>query len=173
MARSRGVHARAGTLSDIELEPETYDVVVFRQSLEHVSDPESDLRRAHGALRDGGVAIVSVPNFGCWQSRRFGACWFQLDLPRHRFHFNANALRTMLARAGFWRVETTTSSSSVGLAASVQYALAGRCLFANGLKLRIAVALCAPTAPLVRLLNRLAGEGDVLHAVAYAHRRSA
>jgi len=168
VARDRGVDARMGTLTEVELEPARYDAVVFRQSLEHVIDPVADLRRAREALRDRGVAIVSVPNFGCWQRRRFGERWFHLDLPRHRVHFDENALRTTLARAGYARVETCTSSSSVGLPASIQYALAGRCLFRSGLRLRVAVAACAVMAPLAWLLDRLAGGGDVLHAVAYA-----
>jgi len=170
VARGRGVDARHGTLADVSLEPETYDAVVFRQSLEHVSDPVDDLRRAREALRCAGVVIVSVPNFGGWQSRRFGGCWFHLDLPRHRHHFNANALHTVLTQAGFGQVETCTSSSSLGLPASVQYALIGHCLFPEGLKLRGAAALCAATTPFTRLLDRLAGAGDVLHAVAYPER---
>jgi SAM-dependent methyltransferase len=167
VARSRGVDTRHGTLADVELEPGGYDAVVFRQSLEHVADPLADLRRAHDALHDGGIAIVSVPNFGCWQRRRFGAHWFHLDLPRHRFHFTPDSLHATLARAGFEQVEICTSSSPIGLPASIQYALTGRCLFPAGLKLRIAVAMCAPVAPLAWLLDRLAGEGDVLHAVAF------
>ncbi len=167
VARSRGVDARAGTLADVKLEPEAYDAVVFRQALEHVTDPILDLLHARRALRDTGVAIVSVPNFGCWQSRRFGGRWFHLDLPRHRFHFNASTLRSVLLRAGFPRVETCTSTSAVGLPASIQYAIAGRCVFPSGLKLHIAIAACALTAPAASLLDRLTGEGDVLHAVAY------
>jgi SAM-dependent methyltransferase len=167
VARGRGVDARTGTLADVTLESETYDAVVFRQALEHVADPILDLLHARHALRAGGVAIVSVPNFGCWQSRRFGGSWFHLDLPRHRFHFNASTLRAVLLRAGFPRVETCTSTSAAGLPASIQYAIAGRCVFPSGLKLRIAVAACALTVPAAATLNRLTGAGDVLHAVAY------
>jgi 2-polyprenyl-3-methyl-5-hydroxy-6-metoxy-1,4-benzoquinol methylase len=170
VARMRGVDARTGTLDtlELELERQTYDAAVFRHSLEHVADPVADLRRAREALRYGGVAIVSVPNFGCWQRHRFGARWFHLDLPRHRVHFDAGSLRTALALAGFARVETSTSSTPTGLPASLQYALAGRCLFPDGWKLRAAYGVCELTAPLSRLANRLAGEGDVLHAAAYA-----
>ena len=169
VASGRGVQARVGTLAELELESGAYDAAVFRHSLEHINDPVGDLRRVRRSLRGGGVAIVTVPNFACWQSRRFGGHWFSLDLPRHRFHFTADALRRMLTDAGFGRVEIVTSSSSVGLPASIQYALAGRCLFRDGMKLRIAVALCAVATPFVRLLNRIMGdEGDVLHALAYA-----
>ncbi len=166
LARSRGLDARPGTLQEVELAPGSFDAVVFRQSLEHVSDPLSDLRRAHGALRDGGVLAVSVPNFGCWQRRRFGGRWFHLDLPRHRFHFDAGALEGALARAGFEDVQTFTSSSTAGLPASIQYTIAGRCLFPGGLRLRVAAASCALILPATWMLARLAGQGDVLHALA-------
>jgi 2-polyprenyl-3-methyl-5-hydroxy-6-metoxy-1,4-benzoquinol methylase len=168
VAQARGVRALVGRLAEVELESETYDAVVFRQSLEHISDPVGDLRRVRKALRDSGVVIVSVPNFGCWQRRCFGERWFHLDLPRHRLHFDASALRVTLARAGFANVKVCTSSSAAGLPASIQYAIAGRCLFPAGLELRAAIAACVLTMPLAWLLDLLAGEGDVLHAIAYA-----
>ncbi len=171
LARSRGLDARAGTLPEVELPPGSFDAVVFRQSLEHVSDPLSDLCRAHEALRDGGLLAVSVPNFGCWQRRRFGGHWFHLDLPRHRFHFDAGALEGALARAGFEDIQILTSSSTAGLPASIQYAIAGRCLFPGGLPLRVASASCALTLPATSILARLAGEGDVLHALAHKRER--
>jgi SAM-dependent methyltransferase len=167
VARERGLQVSVGTLESARIDDGAYDVAAFRHSLEHVVDPLSDLRRAHRALRDGGVVAVSVPNFGSWQSRRFGARWYQLDLPRHRFHFNAGALRTMLERAGFQSILTITSSSSTGLIGSIQYSLAGRCLFPHGLAQRVAVGLCALTLPLTSALDRVAGEGDNLHAIAY------
>jgi SAM-dependent methyltransferase len=166
LARSRGVDARVGTLAEVELAPNSLDAVVFRQSLEHVVDPVPDLRRSHAALRAGGALIVSVPNFGCWQRRRFGGHWFHLDVPRHRFHFDARALRGALARAGFEGVQIFTSSSTTGLPASLQYAVAGRCLFPAGMRLRAAAAACVLALPPTWLLARIAGEGDVLHAVA-------
>jgi len=55
----------------------------------------------------------------------------------------------------------------------MQYALAGRCLFPSGLRLRLAIALCSLTTPFSWLTNRLAAgadtlrQGDVLHAVAH------
>ena len=41
---------------------------------------------AVGALRPGGLVLITVPNFAWWQRRRFGNRWYHLDLPRHRVH---------------------------------------------------------------------------------------
>lgn len=164
--RERGLDAREGVLSSVELEPEAYDAAVFQHSLEHVDDPVADLRRVHAALRPGGLVLVSVPHFGGWQARRFGGCWYHLDLPRHRVHFTREALARALDAAGFEVERIATSTTAVGLPASVQYRLAGRCLFPDGLRLQVAAGLCVLALPLATLLDRLGGGGDALHAVA-------
>lgn len=165
IAASRGVDARVGTLADVALEPAGYDVAVFQHSLEHTPDPLADLERVRAALRPGGQVLITVPNFGSWQRRRFRDRWFHLDLPRHRTHFSPAGLRAVLERAGLTVDQLSTSTSAAGLPATMQYAVAGRCLFPGGLALRVAVGLCALTLPLSWVLNRAGGGGDLLHAV--------
>ncbi|MCP9489067.1 MAG: class I SAM-dependent methyltransferase [Solirubrobacteraceae bacterium MAG38_C4-C5] len=166
VARERGVNARHGVLATVALDPGAYDAAIFQQSLEHTDDPVGDLRRTHAALRPDAVIAVSVPNAGGWQARRFGGRWYHLDLPRHRVHFTASSLARALDEAGFTDVRTSTSTSAVGLLASIQYRLWGRCLFPHGLALRVAAGLCALALPLARLADRLGGGGDLLHATA-------
>jgi len=170
-ARARGVDAREGTLDAVELEQAAYDLVVFQHSLEHTTEPKRDVERVRAALAPGGIVVVTVPNFGCWQARRFRDRWFHLDLPRHRTHFTAGGLERVLERAGLRLVRLETSSSAVGLPATLQYALAGRCLFPGGLGLRVAAALCVAALPLARVADRIGGGGDQLHAVAAATER--
>jgi SAM-dependent methyltransferase len=166
VARSRGVDAREGTLADVPLDPGTYTAAVFQHSLEHTGDPVSDLRTVATALKPGGLVSITVPNFGSWQARRFGSRWFHLDLPRHRVHFTEAGLRAVLERAGLEVLRVHTTSSSIGLPASIQYALAGRCLFPEGMGLRVAGGLCALAYPACLVVDRAAGAGDVLQAVA-------
>jgi len=164
--RARGLDAIEGVVGSVALEPRSFDAAIFQHSLEHTHDPVGDLGAVRAALRPGGLVLISVPNFGSWQRRRFGGAWYHLDLPRHRTHFDERALTRALALAGFADARFARSSSAVGLAASIQYRIAGRCLFPGGLPLRVATGLCALTLPLTALLDRVAGEGDTLHAVA-------
>ena len=69
--------------------------------LEHVEDPEAALRRLHGWLDPGGTLVVGVPNLASLQARLAGPRWYHLDLPRHRTHFTARGVETLLARTGF------------------------------------------------------------------------
>ena len=165
-ASRRGIDVRQGTLATVALEAEAYDAVVFHHSLEHTADPVAALRCAARALTPAGLLLVTVPNFGGWQARRLRDSWFHLDLPRHRVHFTPGALEHALRRVGLEAVKVSTSSSAVGLPASLQYRLFGRCLFPTGAGLRIASGLCALALPVTRALDRGAGAGDLLHVVA-------
>jgi len=162
----RGIDAREGVLGTVALEPGGYDVALFQHSLEHTIDPVGDLRLVHAALKSGGLVLVTVPNFGSWQRRWFGGAWYHLDLPRHRVHFAGPTLERALGEAGFTAVELRRSSSAVGLPASLQYRVFGRCLFPDGLRLRVAAGLCVLSLPFTAVLDRLLGEADTLHAVA-------
>jgi SAM-dependent methyltransferase len=163
---ARGVETVQGTLTRPVGELRgPYDAVVFQHSLEHVVDPAADLRAARELLADGGLLLISVPNFGSWQRRRFGSDWFHLDLPRHRVHFTPDGLESALRRAGFEQVELATSTSADGLPMSVQYRRLGRRLEGGRRRLAAAGASLA-AAPLTAGLDAAAGAGDFLHAMA-------
>ena len=166
-ALARGVSSICGTLTTIaERLPGEYDVVVFQHSLEHVAEPADDLAVTRALLRDGGHLLVSVPNFGSWQRKRFGSEWFHLDLPRHRSHFSRKGLELLLARTGFSDIAITTSTNSDGLPMSLQYRLLGRRRLQRGRALYAGIAVTLLLAPVTAGLNAIEGEGDVLDAVA-------
>jgi SAM-dependent methyltransferase len=166
VAKARGVDCRLGTLDTIELEPGAYDAAVFQHSLEHVTDATTDLRRIRDALAPGGIAVVILPNFGSWQRKRFGSRWFHLDVPRHRIHFTPGSLDRAMKRAGLSVERIGTSSSAVGLPGTIQYVIAGRCVFPSGLPRRLAMGFAYLLSPLSRLLDRLGGGGDFVWAIA-------
>ena len=165
-ARARGVDVRLGTLLNVDLDAGSYDAAVFRHSLEHTPNPLADLTAVRTALRPSGVALITVPNFSSWQARRLRSRWYHLDVPRHRAHFTGLGLAQLLEQAGFELLEMRTSTSSVGLPASAQYALVGRCLFPDGLALRVATGLCVLALPFAAIADRIGGGGDQLHVLA-------
>jgi len=91
---------RAG-IADAPVEPASADVVTLWHVLEHVEDPAATLATLHAWLRPGGVLLIGVPNLASFQARVGGPRWWHLDLPRHRTHFTARGLRTLVRRSGF------------------------------------------------------------------------
>jgi SAM-dependent methyltransferase len=169
-ARERGVQSVCGTLTGpqrAELEGQ-FDAVVFQHSLEHVVDPLADLTAARRLTRPGGLLLVTLPNFGSWQARRFRADWFHLDLPRHRSHLTPPGLEALIRRAGFAEPALSTSTSADGLPTSLQFRRYGRRRFDQGVGLYLTFAATLAAVPLTRLADKLGGGGDFLHAVARA-----
>jgi SAM-dependent methyltransferase len=166
-ANARGAPTLHGTLATVSTRLDSdFDAIVFQHSLEHVAEPVDDLRLARQHLSPGGLLLVSLPNFDCWQSRRFGSDWFHLDLPRHRAHLTARGIDFLLRRAGLEPLRIGTSTSADGLPMSIQYRLFGERRCRRGFPLYASITATLATSPLTALADRAAGAGDILHAVA-------
>jgi 2-polyprenyl-3-methyl-5-hydroxy-6-metoxy-1,4-benzoquinol methylase len=75
--------------------------VTLRHSIEHVSDPRSDLRHCLQRLRPGGMVWLAWPNPRGTGARLFRSAWRGLEAPRHLCIPSATAMRAMLLEAGF------------------------------------------------------------------------
>lgn len=172
-ANARGAPTLHGTLATVSSRLDAdFNAVHFQHSLEHVAEPLDDLNLARKQLLPGGLLLVSLPNFGSWQARRFGSDWFHLDLPRHRSHFTARGIDLLLRRAGLQPLLTSTSTSADGLPMSIQYRRFGQRRYRSGFPLYASFVVLLATSPLTALADRVAGGGDILHAVACRpHRR--
>jgi len=166
VARQRGAEVLVGTLATVSLERESVDAAVFRHSLEHVLDPQADLRRVHAALRPGGKLAVIVPNWDSWQRRAFAERWFPLELPRHRTHFTPAGLRAALELSGFCGIDVRPATPLTTTAWSLQLRLFGRCLTSEGSRVLAGYAASIPVASIVHVIDRARGDGDFIHAAA-------
>jgi SAM-dependent methyltransferase len=166
VARRRGARVLEGTLDTVALTPRSMDGAVFRHSLEHVLDPQRDLRRVREALVPGATVAVIVPNWGSWQRRAFGEYWFPLELPRHRTHFTVAGLSTALTAAGFHEIVIAPGTPLITTAWSLQFRLFGRVLTDTGFALLAGYAAAVPVGLVARGLDLLLGGGDFLHATA-------
>jgi len=96
-----GLRLERTKLEAAHVEPGSIDALSLWHVLEHVEDPALALRTLRGWLAPGGILIVGVPNVASWQARLAGPRWYHLDLPRHRTHFTAAGLTTLLEASGY------------------------------------------------------------------------
>ncbi len=157
-AAKRGAAVHQGTLRDQPWQPGSFALITFQHALEHIEEPVEALKRARTLLAPGGLLVIDVPNWACWQRRLlFGSRWHPLELPRHLQHFSPQALERLAALLGL-RVRSVGTTSSVPVAAySLHYALFGR--LRAGWRLWLCYALGILAFPLVLLGDRLGG-GD-------------
>ncbi len=148
-----------------------YDVAVLSNVLEHSLDPKQMLLHVRRILAAGGQVWISCPNSQSWLRKLFGRSWINWHVPFHIVHFSPDALRKLLARAGYTRIELRQITPSLWVAQSLI-----ACCFARDAKktrqlrnsfctLLFMILARLLLFPALWLGNRL-GHGDCLLAVA-------
>ena len=100
-AEKAGLHTHCGTLESAQYATGFFDVVVANHALEHVHGPLELLRECHRILKPGGLIIIDLPNFGCYDAGLFGPYWSALQAPTHLYHFTKPTLARAVETAGF------------------------------------------------------------------------
>ena len=99
--RRVGLNIVHGTMEDCSLPDASFDTVVLNHSLEHCHDPNRVLGHCYRVMKPGGLLIVGVPNFDCYDNLVFEDSWGPCDAPRHLYHFNPDTLTAILSKHGF------------------------------------------------------------------------
>jgi SAM-dependent methyltransferase len=105
-ARARGFEVWTGGLESCPGFAEPFDLVVASHAFEHLHAPLDSFYKLRSWCTDRAWLACSVPDAGSLAARIFGSAWYDLDVPRHLFHYTPHTLSAVLARAG-WRVEHT------------------------------------------------------------------
>jgi len=85
-----------GSLGDLELPKASFDLIFLWHVLEHLQEPDLQMKRLLEVLRPEGSIVLAVPNFASLESRCFKGNWFHLDLPWHRVHFTERSLKYLI-----------------------------------------------------------------------------
>lgn len=104
MAREAGLEVQVSSIEDAKAPPNApLDAVIAFHTIEHMHDPAGALAKIREWAKPGAVLVCAVPNVDSWLMRRYGRYWYDLDLPRHLFHFSPATLSRLLDRNG-WEV---------------------------------------------------------------------
>jgi SAM-dependent methyltransferase len=98
--RARGLDVRLGGLGELELQPESFDVVSAVEVLEHVPHPQALISDAARLVRPGGGIYFTTPNGRGISARLLGTRWSVVSPPEHLQLFSVDGLRRSLGAAG-------------------------------------------------------------------------
>lgn len=96
-----GMDVRTGPIEAAGFNAGMFDAVTFWHVLEHLPAPARALDESSRILKQGGLLVVSVPNFDSIQSALGRQAWFHLDLPYHLYHFSRASIVKALDQSGF------------------------------------------------------------------------
>jgi SAM-dependent methyltransferase len=167
VAETKGLKLHCGTLENLDLPPESYDLALLIMTVEHVADPVRLLRDARSILRPGGRVVIVTDNtdsldFKLFKNRHWGGYHF----PRHWNLFNPKTMRRLAEKTEMEVENLTTQVSPVNWVYSIRNRLADRQApgwLVEQFSLKTPVTLGVFT--VFDFLNNLAGRGAVLNAV--------
>lgn len=87
-------------------EPESFDLVVICQTLEHLEDPLSFIENAYKLLKSGGMLMVVGHNYRHWLMRLLGARSPIIDIEHFQL-FSPQSLEFILNKCNFSNIEIT------------------------------------------------------------------
>jgi 2-polyprenyl-3-methyl-5-hydroxy-6-metoxy-1,4-benzoquinol methylase len=90
-----------GSLEDLELPAESFDVLTSFDVVEHHPDPKNLLRHTRRLLRLGGYIIISTHEIGNVFARLYKTKWRYLNPTGHITFFTRETLSKMLTETGF------------------------------------------------------------------------
>lgn len=127
MASRDGLTIHEGSIEDLALPADHYDVVYTIQTIEHVADPFGMLAAIHRVLKPGGRLVVVTDNtdsidFGWFRKGYWGGYHF----PRHWNLFNRGSLARLAERAGYKTEKIETIVSPVNWVYSIHNYLVAR-----------------------------------------------
>ena len=86
-----------------------FDVVCLMETIEHLADPESIIKKIYQKVRPGGVLFGTTPNSSSLNRRILNEYWSILGVPEHLNLASKAGLSSLLYRNGFRKVSIKSS----------------------------------------------------------------
>ena len=167
MAEKSGLKVYTGSIEELNLAENAYDLAFMIQTVEHLEKPFEILTAIKNVLKPEGKLVIVTDNTGALDFKMFkGKYWGGYHFPRHWNLFNRNSLAKLATKAGFKTVEIKTIVSPINWVYSIHNALVdwnAPNFLINQFTLKSTVSLSAFTS--LDLVLQKFGRGALLRAV--------
>ena len=100
----------SGRFEDINIKPDSFDIIVLNQVLEHMENPLETIKKCKSILKENGLLVLGLPDFGSVLSRLKGKDWRYLVPEQHVWHFTKENSKKLLEENGFDVLECNSDS---------------------------------------------------------------
>lgn len=99
--KKAGFYSLPGRFEQLKGHDKSFDVIFFKQVIEHLEDPKQILEKSKELLKSGGYLIIETPNIDSWDAKIFQkGLWGGYHIPRHWVLFSQDSLKKSGEAAG-------------------------------------------------------------------------
>lgn len=96
-----GLNVHTGTLSNVALQPKSYDVVTLIGVIEHLDNPQSVIDNVNRVIKLNGVLIILTENVESFLSKVLKSKWNGYMPPEHLSYFSKKSIQYLIQSRGF------------------------------------------------------------------------
>lgn len=104
---------------------EKFDLITANHVVEHHPNPPEFISEMRSILMPEGTIWISVPNAGCFFSRKLKSKWHSADLPVHLHHFSIASIKRLFSSANL-HIDSIRTESENSLCSSLSELLRQR-----------------------------------------------
>ncbi|REJ82296.1 MAG: class I SAM-dependent methyltransferase [Bacteroidetes bacterium] len=109
----KGIKMRSGKLQVQDFKDLKFDVICSFEVIEHIQNPQEEIRIFNKLLRDGGIVYLTTPNFNSISRNLLGEKWNIISVPDHLAYYTPKTLTRLFKECGFRKLQIKTEGISI------------------------------------------------------------
>lgn len=109
----KGIKMKQGILNPDHYAPDFFDVITSFEVLEHINNPQEEVKNIHSILRKGGLVYLTTPNFNAIERYILKERYSVIEYPEHLSYYTPKTLNYLFQKNGFRKKDIKTTGISI------------------------------------------------------------
>ena len=110
---NKGINVQKGILNPKNYNTIRFDVITSFEVIEHINNPQSELKNIYALLREQGVLYFTTPNFNSFSRYSLKHKWNIIEYPEHLSYYTAKTIHLFFKKNGFKKIELLTTGINI------------------------------------------------------------
>jgi len=111
--QEKRIKAFKGELNINNFKPEMFDIITSFEVMEHINNPQEEIRKFNYLLRKEGGLYITTPNFNSVSRNLLKQKWNIINFPEHLTYYSVKTLKQLLINNGFEKKYSLTTGFSI------------------------------------------------------------
>lgn len=113
LLQSKGITTFQGQISDYNLPVNEFDVITSFEVIEHINNPNEDLKAINQLMRKGGLFYCTTPNFNSLMRYYLKTDYNVIHYPEHLSYYTKKTLNKVVEQNGFKNIKFLSTGISL------------------------------------------------------------